>query len=101
MDIVPSSIFYTYEVNKKDNSILQVPWFHTPASNFSWHRYDTIGDIYEQKLATKYSFPIFGCIVFAHTLTEIPTKHHIKETSSKGNIWGPFYTPKGEVSGGG
>ena len=40
-------------------------------------------------------------VVFAHLLSEVMTKHNIKETASKGNIWGPFYIPKGEVSGGG
>ena len=39
--------------------------------------------------------------VFAHLLSEVLTKHIIKETSSKGNIRGPFYIPEGEVPGGG
>ena len=38
---------------------------------------------------------------FSYPLPEIPTSHNIKETASKGNIWGPFYTSKGEVSGDG
>ena len=59
-----------------------------------------MGDIYKQKLATADSFHVFGGSCFAHTLPEIPTKRNIKETSSKGNIWGPFYIPKCEVLGG-
>ena len=54
--------------------------------------------ISEQKLATTDSFRIFDGILFAHTSPEILTKHNIKETSSKGNIWGTFYIPKGEGS---
>ena len=38
---------------------------------------------------------------FDNFLPEIPTKHNIKETASKGNIWGPFYIPKGGGLGGG
>ena len=60
-----------------------------------------MGNISKQKLATKNSFQIFGGSFCAHPLFEIPTKHHIKETASEGNIWGPFYTPKAEVSDGG
>ena len=60
-----------------------------------------MGVIVEKKLAMMESFRIFGGVFFAHPLPELPTKHNIKETASKGNIWGPFYTPKGEVSGGG
>ena len=33
---------------------------------------------------------------FAHPLPEILTKNNIKETFSKGNIWGQFYTTRGE-----
>ena len=32
---------------------------------------------------------------FAHFLSEILIKYNIKETVSKGEIWGPFYIPKG------
>ena len=55
-----------------------------------------MGDISEQKLATTDSFQIFGGIFFAHPFPEILTKHNIKETTSKGNIWGPFYIPNVE-----
>ena len=34
LDIVASSIKYIYYVNKTHNSILNAPWFHTPASHF-------------------------------------------------------------------
>ena len=34
MDIVASSIFSAYDVNKTQNIILKVPWFHTPDSQF-------------------------------------------------------------------
>ena len=60
-----------------------------------------MGEISEPKLAMTESFYIFGGMFFAHSLTEIPTKHNIKDTASKGNIWGLFYTPKGEGLGGG
>ena len=36
-----------------------------------------------------------------HLLSEIPTKHNIKENASKGNICGPFYITKVEGSGDG
>ena len=57
-----------------------------------------MGDIAEKKLAMKDSFPSFGGI-FCHFLPEILNKHNIKETACKGNIWGPFYIPKGEHTG--
>ena len=60
-----------------------------------------MGEIAERKLATTESFQISGGSLFAHPLPEITTKHNIKEITSKGNIWGPFYTPKVEGSGGG
>ena len=60
-----------------------------------------MGDISKQKLAATDSFHIFGGSVFAHSLPKILTKHNIKETSSKGNIWGPFNIPKGESLDGG
>ena len=60
-----------------------------------------MGKIDEQKLATTESFRFFGGSFFAHPSSEILTKHNIKETASKGKIWGPFYIPKGEGSGGG
>ena len=89
MDIVASSIKFTYDVNKMQNSILNIPWFHTPASHFSRNGNDTMGEITEQKLATAKPFPIFGGIFFAHPSPVILTKHNIKETSSwgyKGNM---------------
>ena len=44
---------------------------------------------------------VFGDIIFSHTSPDILTKHNIKETSGKGNIWGAFYIPKVEGLGGG
>ena len=58
-----------------------------------------MGKMYEHKLETIDSFRIFGKSFFAHSLTKILNKHNIKETSSKGNIWVPFYIPKGEGLG--
>ena len=58
-------------------------------------------DIAERKLATTNSFRVFGGSFFAHPSPDIPTKHNIKETASKGNIWGPFFIPKGGRLGGG
>ena len=57
-----------------------------------------MGDIAEKKWQWK-THSAFRVVVFAHFFPEILIKHNIKETSSKGNIWGPFYTPKGEGSG--
>ena len=45
-----------------------------------------MGDIYDQKMSMTDSFRIFGGNIFAHPLTEILSKHNIKENSSKGNI---------------
>ena len=45
--------------------------------------------------------PHFWWQFFAHPLSEIHTKTNIKETESKGNIWGTFYIPKDEGLGGG
>ena len=59
-----------------------------------------MNEIAKQKLVTTDSFRIFGGSFFANPLLEILTKHKIKETASKGNIWGPFYIPKVEGSGG-
>ena len=101
LDIVASSINYTYDVNKMKNSILKIPWFHTSASNFSQNGQDTIGDIPEHKLATTDSFYIFGGIFPTHPYPAIPTKYNTKETASKGNIYGPFNIPKGGGLGGG
>ena len=44
--------------------------------------------------------PHFWWNFFAHFLPEIPTKHNINEFDIKGNIWGPFYIPKGDGLGG-
>ena len=60
-----------------------------------------MSDISKQKLAATDSFRIFGGSVFTSSLPEILTKQNSKETTSKGNIWGPFNIPKGEGSGGG
>ena len=59
-----------------------------------------MGKFAEQKLAMTDSFHMFGGI-FLRFLPEILTKHNIKETVSKGNIWGTFYIPKSEGLGGG
>ena len=58
-----------------------------------------MGDIAKKKLAITASYQIFMA-VFSHFLSEILTKHNIMEKASKNNIWGPFYIPKGDSSGG-
>ena len=58
-----------------------------------------MGEIANKKMTMKNGFRIFGGSFF-HPLPEIRTKHNIKETASKDNIWGPFYILKGEVLGG-
>ena len=60
-----------------------------------------MGDIDEQKIAMKDSLCIYGGSFLPISLSEILIKHTVKENSSKGNIWGPFYIPKVEASGGG
>ena len=45
-------------------------------------------------------FHVFGGNFFTHPSFYILSKHNIKETSSKRNIWGPLYILKGEESGG-
>ena len=58
-------------------------------------------DISARKMGATEFFRVFGGSVVAHQSPDILTKHNVKETASKGNIWGPFYIPKGEGSGGG
>ena len=58
-------------------------------------------DIVDRKLETKNSIRIFGGGIFSHPSPDMHIKHNIKETGSKGNIWGPLYIPKGEGLGGG
>ena len=60
-----------------------------------------MGKVSEQKMTTTDSFRVFAGSFFVYTSPEILTKHNIKESSSKGNIWGPFYIPKFEGSDGG
>ena len=94
LDSIASSIISTYDMDKIHNSILKIPWFHTPDSCFSWNRHDTMGNINNSKLATTNLFCIFGGSFFAHPSPDILAKHNIKETASKVNIWGPLYIPK-------
>ena len=101
LDIVAYSILYMYDVDKTQNSILQMPYLHTPPYHSSQNVHNTMGDITDQKLATTNLFCVFGGSIFAHPSPDILTKHNIKETASKGNIWGPCYIPKGEGSSGG
>ena len=58
-----------------------------------------MGEIDGLKLETAESFRVLGDSFSAHPSPEILTKHNIKETDGKGNIWGPFYIPKVEDSG--
>ena len=55
-----------------------------------------MGNILKQKLEMTDSFHIFGGSFFVHPSPEAQTKHNIKETDSKGNIWVQFYIPKGD-----
>ena len=59
-----------------------------------------MGKISEWTLATANLFRIFGRFFLAHPSPDILTKHNIKDTSSKGNIWDTLYIPKGEGLGG-
>ena len=49
-----------YDIDKTHNSILKIPWFHTPSSHFSRNGRDTMGNISKQKLAMIDSFHIYG-----------------------------------------
>ena len=53
LDIVASIIFSTHYFYQTQNSFLKIPWFHTPASNFSQKGHDTIGDISKKKWQRK------------------------------------------------
>ena len=44
------------------------------------------------------SFRVFGGIFYTHPLSDILNKYNIKEATSKGNIWGTLYIPKGDCS---
>ena len=90
----------TYDIDKTHNSTLKIPWFHTPASQFSQNGHYTMGKIAEWKMVTMNIFRIFRGIFFAYPLPDILTKHNIKENSSKWNIRGKFDIPKGKVLGG-
>ena len=60
-----------------------------------------MGNISDQKLATMNSFLVLGVRFFAYPSSNIPTKHNIKETANKRNIWGLFYITKRKGLGGG
>ena len=42
--------------------------------------------------------PRFWWNFYTHPLSDILNKYNIKEDTSKGNIWGTLYIPKGECS---
>ena len=48
MYIIASSIIYTSDIDKKQNSILNTPLFHTLASNFPPNRHGTMVEIGEK-----------------------------------------------------
>ena len=100
MDIVASSIISTYDVDNLEYYPKDTLISHFSLSFFTkWtlhHGRDCLAKTGDGRL-----MPHFWWKVFAHFLPEILTKHNIKETSSKGNIWGPFHLPKGEGPGGG
>ena len=56
-----------------------------------------MGEVSEEKMTTTDSFRVFAGSFFVHTSPEILTKHNIKETDSKGNIWGLFIYPNVRV----
>ena len=95
MDNLAFSIIYMYDVDITQNIILKIFWFHTPASHFTkqtWHH----GRYFQAKNGNDRLIPHFWWHFFAHPWPEILTKHNTKETSSKGNIWGPFYITGGQ-----
>ena len=100
MYIIASSIISTYDVDKKQNVILKIPWFQTPASHFSRNWHENTGELFEQKVMIVNSFRVFGGSSSAHPLPAILSKHNNKEADIKGRMLGLFYIPKGEGSGG-
>ena len=100
LDIAASRINSTYDVNKDQNGIIKTPLFHTPTSYSSRNGHDH-GLYCREKNGNDELVPRFWRHFFTHLLPDILTKHNIKETASKGNIWGPFYIPKGEILDGG
>ena len=95
-DIVEYSIISAYDTNKTHNSILKIPLFLTPYSHLSQNGHGTMDYIAQWTIETTNLLRIFDGSFFAHPLPDILIKHNIKETASKGNIYGPFYTPKGK-----
>ena len=62
MDFVASSLISTYDVDKAQNSLLESPLFHNPASCFSQNGRGTMGKIAKQKNVMTDSFRIYGGI---------------------------------------
>ena len=60
-----------------------------------------MGNIADQKMAIMKLLRVFGVSFCAHLLPDIPTKHNVKETASKGNIRGAIYVPNFEGLSGG
>ena len=60
LDIVAASTYSTYDVDTTQNSILQIPLFHTPASHYSRNGHDTIDKIAKQKIVMTDSFYIYS-----------------------------------------
>ena len=58
-----------------------------------------MGEIAEWKMVTTTLLRILVAF-FAHPSPDTGIKHNIKETSSRGNILGPFNIPKGKSLGG-
>ena len=59
-----------------------------------------MGDIVEKKWRRR-TYSNFLWHLLPNPLLEILTKHNIKESASKDNIWGTFYILKGEGLGSG
>ena len=90
MDIVASIIISVYVADKTQNSILKMPWFHTPASHFSQNRHCTISNIAKQQLEMTASLWIVVAVSCPFIFW------NADQTQYQGNFWGTFYIPKGE-----
>ena len=67
----------------------------------NFHKTDmTPWAIFPSKTGNERLIPSFWWQIVFHPSPEILTKQNIKETTSKGKIWVPFYIPTCEGSGG-
>ena len=79
MDIIAPCISSMYDTDKKNNSILKIPWFYTQASHFPRIGHDTMGEITEKNWR-KWTHSAFLVVVLFKSLT-----WHTDQTQHQGN----------------